>query len=111
MAHNKELQSIKFFPRSARSSWAYEKKYVDQEKTEVEKIEVRPNLRFNQGDDKTDDALEEDLPIGTVHMVRGLNHPNLENMIKGDIRIIKQMDKVLSVHPAMRKPRQGLSEP
>ncbi|GFY80801.1 hypothetical protein Acr_01g0006100 [Actinidia rufa] len=80
------------------------------EKTEAKETEVRPNPRFDRGDDETDDTLEEDL-VRTIHMIGGPNHPNLENMFRGDNRIVKQMDEVLSVHPMVRMPRQGLSEP
>ena len=41
----------------------------------------------------------------------GPNHPDLENRIMGEIRIIKQMHEVLSVQSAMGKRRQCLCEP
>ena len=45
------------------------KKFVDQEKTKVEAAEVKPNPRFDRDIDEVDDALEEDLPLGTIHMI------------------------------------------
>ena len=63
------------------------KEYIDQEMTKVEEVEVRPNSRFDRGNDKENDALEEDLPLGTIH-IGGLNHFYLENKIQGEICII-----------------------
>ncbi|GFZ19462.1 hypothetical protein Acr_28g0001670 [Actinidia rufa] len=55
--------------------------------------------------EKADNALEEDLPIGSPH------DPELENRIRMEIRIVKQMNEVLSVQPEAKKSRQGLTEP
>ncbi|GFS30822.1 hypothetical protein Acr_00g0014350 [Actinidia rufa] len=87
------------------------KEFVDQEKTKVEKDEVRLNLRFNHDRDETDDALEEDLPLGTIHMIMGPNHHDIENRIRGEIHITKQIHDVLSIQPVEKKPRQGLFKP
>ena len=72
------------------------KEFVDQEKTWAGEAEVKPNSRFDRGDDETNKMAEEekDLPLGTIHMIGGLNHPDLENKIWGEIRMIKQMNKV-----------------
>ena len=43
------------------------KVFVDQEKTQAEEAEVRPNPKFDRSDSETDNALEEDLPLGTIH--------------------------------------------
>ncbi|GFY81324.1 hypothetical protein Acr_01g0011330 [Actinidia rufa] len=43
------------------------KEYVDQEKTQAKEAEVKPNPRFDQSDNKADDALEEDLPLRAIH--------------------------------------------
>ena len=55
------------------------------EKTRAKKAEVRPNPRFDRGDDKTDKIVdeEEDLPLGTIHMIKGPNYSDLENKIRG----------------------------
>ena len=86
---------------------------MDEEKTRAENAEVRPNQRFDRGDDEIDKAIneEEDLPLGTIHMVGGLNHPDLENRIQGEIQIIKQMHEVLLVQSPAKKSRQSASEP
>ena len=63
------------------------KEYVDQEKTKAEKIKVRSNPKFDRGNDEDDNALEEDIPLGIIHMIHGPNHPDLENKIRGKIRI------------------------
>ena len=57
------------------------KELVDQEKTKAEEIEVRRNPRFDQKRKDDDNALEENLPIETIHMIRGLHDPDLENRI------------------------------
>ena len=87
------------------------KEFVDQEKTKVEKDKVRLNLRFNHDRDETDDALEKDLSLGTIHMIMGPNHHDIENRIRGEIHITRQMHDVLSIQPVAKKPRQGLFEP
>ena len=43
--------------------------YVDHEKTKAKEVEVRYNPRFDWSNDGEDDALEEDLPLGTIHMI------------------------------------------
>ena len=56
------------------------KEFINEEKTQAEKIEVRLNPRFNWGDDEVGKTMEEeDISLGTIHMIRGSNHPNLEN--------------------------------
>ncbi|GFS42906.1 hypothetical protein Acr_00g0082450 [Actinidia rufa] len=62
-------------------------KLVDNEITQAEKAKVRLNLRFDRGDDDTNLTAneEEDLPLDTIHMIGGSNHPNLENRIWGEI--------------------------
>ena len=53
---------------------------------------------------------DEDLPIGTIHMIGGSNHLDLENRIRGKIRMIKQMYEVLSVQSPAKKTRQTTTE-
>ena len=59
------------------------KEFVDDEKTREEKVEVRPNPRFEQGDDEIDRTVDEedDLSLGTIHMIGGPYYPDLENRI------------------------------
>ncbi|GFZ19343.1 hypothetical protein Acr_28g0000480 [Actinidia rufa] len=78
------------------------KAFVDQEKTETQKTEVRPNPRFGQ---------DRDLPLGTIHMIEGSNYPDLEIRIRRKIRIVRQMHEVISVQPTAKKPRQGFTKP
>ena len=54
---------------------------------------------------------EEDLPLGTIHMIGDPNHPDLENRIRGEIRMIRQMNEVLSVQSMEKKLRQMIFEP
>ncbi|GFS42015.1 hypothetical protein Acr_00g0077690 [Actinidia rufa] len=44
-------------------------------------------------------------------MISGPHHPDLENRIRGDIRIVKQMHKVLSVHSPAKKLSVAAAEP
>ncbi|GFZ12693.1 hypothetical protein Acr_23g0010780 [Actinidia rufa] len=61
------------------------REFVGQEKTKAEETKIRPNPRFDCNREGADDALEEDLPPGIIHMIGGLNHPDLENRIGGDL--------------------------
>ncbi|GFS32725.1 hypothetical protein Acr_00g0024210 [Actinidia rufa] len=89
------------------------KEFIDEEKTRAKRIEARPNSRFNLGDDETEHTAdeEEDLPLGTIHMIKGPHHPDLKNRIWGEIRMIKQMYKVLSVHSSTKKMKTSATEP
>ena len=55
--------------------------FIDQEKTKVKKIEVRPNPRFDRERKDSDNTLEEDLSIKTMHMIGDPHDPKLENRI------------------------------
>ena len=47
------------------------KEFFDQEKTIEEEANVRPNPKFDRGNEEIDKALDkEDLPLGTIHMIR-----------------------------------------
>ena len=65
------------------------KKFVEQEKTKAEEVEVRPNPTFDWDKDKANNALDEDLPIETIHMIGGPHDPELENRIWGEFCIVK----------------------
>ena len=56
---------------------------MDDEKTQVEKTEARPNPRFDQGGNELDqtNGEDDDLPLGTIHMMGGPHYPDLENRI------------------------------
>ena len=88
------------------------KEFIDEDKTRVEKAEAKPNLRFDRGDDEIEQTVngEEDLPLGTIHMTEGPHHPNLKNRIQGEIRMIKQMYEVLSIHSSAKKPRTTVTK-
>ena len=51
----------------------------------AKEIEVRPNRRFDREREDVNNAMEEDLPIGTIHVVKGLHDPDLKNRIQGEI--------------------------
>ena len=60
------------------------KEFVDQERTRAKEVRVKPNPKFDRGNDETDKNLEEeDVLLGTIHIIGGPNHPNLENIIQG----------------------------
>ena len=87
------------------------KEFVDQVKTRAEETEAKPNSRFDQSSERIDKTQEEDLPLGTIHVIGGPNHPNLENKIRGKIRMIRQMNEVPSIQSAAKKLKQIMSEP
>ena len=86
---------------------------MSEEKTREEKAEVRPNPRFDWDNDEADKTTkeEEDFLLGTIHMIRHPNYPDLENRIWGEIWMIRQMNEVLSVQSMAKKPRQTMSKP
>ena len=62
------------------------KEFIDEEKSRVEKVEVKPIPGFDRGDDgeqaKAIDE-DEDLTLGTIHMIKGPKHTDLKNRIWG----------------------------
>ena len=52
--------------------------------TKTKKTEAKPNPRFDRGNDGDND----DLPLGTIHMIGCPNYPDLENRIRGEIHIV-----------------------
>ena len=69
----------------------YLKKFINEDKTRIEKTEARTNSQFNRGDNETERIMneEEDLPLDTIHMIGGPYYPDLENRIRREIRMIK----------------------
>ena len=63
------------------------KEFIDEDKTRAEKAKARPNPRFDRGNDETERTADEedDLPLGTIYMIGGPHHPDLENRIPGEI--------------------------
>ena len=59
------------------------KEFVGQEKTRVEEIEIKPILRFALDKEDAGNALDENLPIKTIHMMGGPHDPEFENRIRG----------------------------
>ena len=59
-------------------------------------------MRFDQ-DSEEADIMEEDLPAGTINMIWGPNDPELENRLRDEIWIIRQMHEVLLVQPLARE--------
>ncbi|GFS42094.1 hypothetical protein Acr_00g0078070 [Actinidia rufa] len=69
------------------------KEFVDNEKTRAEVTEAKTTMRPDRGGNeiKAIDTEDEDLPLGTIHMIGGPSHPSLENKIRSKIRMIRQM--------------------
>ncbi|GFZ00573.1 hypothetical protein Acr_14g0002080 [Actinidia rufa] len=104
------------------------KEFLEEDKTQEEKAELKPNPRFDRGENEQDKAMDEDedlplgtihmitmdededLPLGTIHMIGGPNHLDIENRIR-EIQMIRQMHKVLSVQSPTKKPKQVSYEP
>ena len=53
------------------------KEFIDKDKTQAEKAQARPHLRFNRGNDETEWTTdeEEDLPLGYYSHDRGPTSP------------------------------------
>ncbi|GFS37062.1 hypothetical protein Acr_00g0049520 [Actinidia rufa] len=89
------------------------KEFVDNEKTQAEAAEAEANRRPDRVREETEeaaDAKDEDLPLGTIHMIGGPNDPSLESKIRNEIRIIKQMHEVLSVQSLPKKIKTAETE-
>ena len=90
------------------------KEFIDEEKSRAEKAEVQSSSKFDRSDDDEQaKAVDEDeyLPLGTIHMIRGSNYPDIENKIRGEIRMIKQMYEVFSFQSLAKKLRKTATEP
>ena len=60
-----------------------QEKIKPEEAEETEETEIKPNSRFNQSNEDTDNNLEDDLPLGTIHWSRHV----LADMHNGDLEI------------------------
>ncbi|GFZ07010.1 hypothetical protein Acr_18g0011800 [Actinidia rufa] len=81
--------------------------------TRVEAAEAEANRRPDRVREETEevvDAEDEDLPLGTIHMIGGPNDPSLESRIRNEIRMIKQMHEVLSVQSLPKKIKTAETE-
>ncbi|XP_057463799.1 uncharacterized protein LOC130753627 [Actinidia eriantha] len=67
------------------------KEFVDDEKTRAKVTEARTATGIDQSGNENEamDTEDEDLPLGTIHMIGGLSHPNLKNKIQSEIRMIR----------------------
>ncbi|GFS43551.1 hypothetical protein Acr_00g0085730 [Actinidia rufa] len=81
------------------------KEFVDNEKTRVKATEAETTTRPDRGGNKIEavETEDEDLPLGTIHMIRGTSDPDLENKIRSEIRMIRQMHEVLSIQSMPKK--------
>ncbi|XP_057509141.1 uncharacterized protein LOC130791829 [Actinidia eriantha] len=89
------------------------KEFIDDEKTRVEAVEAKTSPRFDRGNNEVEKAVnmeDEDLPLGTIHMIGGPNDPGLENRVRSGIRIIKHMHEVVSVQSLPNRPRTAYVE-
>ncbi|GFZ02162.1 hypothetical protein Acr_15g0007710 [Actinidia rufa] len=89
------------------------KEFVDNEKTRADVAETEADRRPNRARAKMEkavDAEDEDLPLGTINMIGGLNDPSLENKIQNEIRMIKQMYEVFSVQSLPKKMKAAEAE-
>ncbi|XP_057512776.1 uncharacterized protein LOC130794833 [Actinidia eriantha] len=88
------------------------KEFVDDEKTRAEATEAETATGPDRGENEIEamDTEDEDLPLGTIHMIRGPSHPNLKNKIRSEIRMIRQMHEVLSVRSMPKKMKAAEAE-
>ncbi|GFY88741.1 hypothetical protein Acr_06g0006810 [Actinidia rufa] len=61
------------------------KEFVDQEKTRTKKAKVRLNPGFDHSNEEIEEAIEEDIPLGTIYTIGGPHDPDLANKLRGDI--------------------------
>ncbi|GFY88857.1 hypothetical protein Acr_06g0007970 [Actinidia rufa] len=89
------------------------KEFVDNEKTRVEAAETEVDKRPDRVRAEMEEAAnveDEDLSLGTIHMIGGPNDPSLENKIRNEIRMIRQMHEVLSVQSLPKKMKAAETE-
>ncbi|GFY87855.1 hypothetical protein Acr_05g0014940 [Actinidia rufa] len=89
-----------------RNSWMMRR--LGQKQPRLRPIEG-PN-RCREEAEVTADPEDEDLPLGTIHMIGGPNDPSLESKIRSEIRMIKQMHEVLSVQAPPKKIKTAETE-
>ncbi|GFY95352.1 hypothetical protein Acr_10g0007370 [Actinidia rufa] len=107
-------QALKFFLDQLVQD-GHLKEFIDEEKTQEKEAKAKLNPRFDRRDDNDEEERttdeEEDQPLGTIHMMEGLRDPDLENRVKREIRILRQMYEVLLVHSPAKKPRKEATKP
>ncbi|XP_057488466.1 uncharacterized protein LOC130774448 [Actinidia eriantha] len=88
------------------------KEFVDDEKTRAKGTETVTATGTDRGGNENEsvDTEDEDLPLGTIHMIGGPSYPNLENKIRGEIRMIRQMHEVLSVRSTPKRMKEAEAE-
>ncbi|XP_057505216.1 uncharacterized protein LOC130788530 [Actinidia eriantha] len=88
------------------------KEFVDDKKTRAEATEARTATELDRGGNEIEavDMEDEDLPLGTIHMIGGPSHPNLKNKIRSKIHMIRQMHEVLSVRSMSKKMKAAEAE-
>ncbi|GFZ21894.1 hypothetical protein Acr_29g0010560 [Actinidia rufa] len=73
------------------------KEFMDNEKTRAEAAKTEANRRPDRVREEVKEAVDaedEDLPLGTIHMIEGPNDPSLESKIRNEIRMIRQMHEL-----------------
>ncbi|GFS29531.1 hypothetical protein Acr_00g0007120 [Actinidia rufa] len=115
-SNQKKERRIQFINHTSRSQsqWGATQRgeisageFVDNEKTRAEEVAKtednrRPD-RVRREVEEAADAEDEDLSLGTIHMIGGPNDPSLKNKIRNEIRMIRQMHEVLSVQSVPKK--------
>ncbi|XP_057510747.1 uncharacterized protein LOC130793111 [Actinidia eriantha] len=90
----------------------YLKEFVEDEKIRAEVTEARTVAGIDRGVNENEavDTEDEDLPLGTIHMIGGPSHLNLENKIQSEIHMIRQMHEVLSVRSMPKRMMEAEAE-
>ncbi|GFS38323.1 hypothetical protein Acr_00g0056810 [Actinidia rufa] len=86
-------------PKRQNQHWkcSHLKEFVDNEKTRAGATETKTDTGPDRGRNKIEeatDAEDEDLPLGTIHMIGGLSDPDMENKVRSEIRMIRQMHEL-----------------
>ncbi|XP_057459235.1 uncharacterized protein LOC130749892 [Actinidia eriantha] len=100
-------------PNRRNRHWKYSyHEFVDDEKTRAEATEARIATRPDRGGNEIEavDTEDEDLLLGTIHMIGGPSHSSLKNKIQSEIRMIRQMHEVLSVRSMPKKMKAAEAE-
>ncbi|GFY91124.1 hypothetical protein Acr_07g0013200 [Actinidia rufa] len=84
---------------------------VGGDPTEVAETRTKP--RPDRGRNEIEETVymeDEDLPLGTIHMIGGPSEPSLKSRVRSEIRIIRQMHEVLSIQSLLKRPRTAKIE-